>query len=264
MFKKTKKCLMSLAIVLLVMIETASTSYALTVGESRERYHSITFNQNSSTRKLTNDDLDNLTLFQIILVHDEIVARNGGDFTRIPVDLWFNNQKWYEPQGVGTLTEMYYDDDMNYRSPFNEFEEYNLQFIEDYSKTVDESSLPYTAIETSKYQLAKNATDGVEIRVIKDSSGKRYIYFYEYDSTGIINTYSGELCDAESNTYKNILYTALTFNGDKTEAYSVQMVYDGQGVIALKTLYGGANKYKAAKLNGNYYSITQYPDLSNR
>lgn len=83
----------------------------------------------SDSRYITEEDLTDLSDYEILLARNEIYARHGRMFVNEDLDQYFRSKSWYQPTVSGSdFTEEYA------ASVFNEFEAKNIDTIVKYEK----------------------------------------------------------------------------------------------------------------------------------
>lgn len=82
--------------------------------------------EDSNCRYLTQSDLYGLSKGELRIARNEIYARKGRKFEDTQLQLYFNSMLWYHP--IYETSEFTYD-------YFNEYEEANIDFIQNYEKT---------------------------------------------------------------------------------------------------------------------------------
>ncbi|MGN0354831.1 MAG: YARHG domain-containing protein [Muricoprocola sp.] len=83
----------------------------------------------SNERYLTQEDLSNLTEYEVLLARNEIYARHGRIFRDEELSAYFNSKSWYEPTVTGEEFTYEYA-----ASVFNDYEITNISFIVEYEK----------------------------------------------------------------------------------------------------------------------------------
>ena len=98
-------------------------NYAEEIAKSKDNSNSNDLYEIVSERKLTEDDLKDLSKEELSILRNTIYAKHGYIFKKKELEEHFNSQDWYK----GTSTDM-----NKVSSEFNDSEIYNVKFIKDH------------------------------------------------------------------------------------------------------------------------------------
>ena len=103
----------------------------------------------SNTEYLTETDVENLSVDELALARNEIIARHGRIFTDEKYKVYFESKSWYK----GTIEANEFD--IKYEQILNDIEKKNIGLIKKYEIIPNDSAEEYYASILSEYQQAQ-------------------------------------------------------------------------------------------------------------